>query len=115
MTKTEIKMEAEVKNGVNGNGNGSSDNGLSVETKELYTKATFPGRLVMFGAGSIGQCILPMLLRHTDITPDRMCIIANNSGGPSVAELYGIAFTEETITPENYSTILKKYLKKGDF
>src|SRR3989344_7951034 len=101
--------EVEIKNGVNG-----SDAALP-ETKELFTKATFPGRLIMLGCGSIGQCILPMLLRHTDIMPDRMRVIANNANGRSVALQHGIEFSDETFTEDNYGSILKKYLKPGDF
>ena len=83
--------------------------------KELYTKAKFPGQLVMLGCGTIGQCMLPMLLRHTDITPERMKIIAANGGAKESSAQYGVAFIEETLTPENYAAVLKKNLKEGDF
>jgi homospermidine synthase len=86
-----------------------------VVTKELYTKAKFPGRLLMLGCGTIGQCILPMLLRHTDITPERMRIVTANGVGKTVAEQYGIEYLSETLTPENYAGVLKKNLKEGDF
>jgi homospermidine synthase len=83
--------------------------------KELYTKAVFPGRLVMLGCGTIGQCVVPMLLRHTDMTPERMRIVASNDGGKGVAEQYGIELAVETLTHDNYAGILKKNLKEGDF
>ena len=59
-------------------------------TKDLYTKATFPGRLLMLGCGSIGQCVIPMLLRHTDMTAERMKIIASNDLGKGVTDEYAI-------------------------
>ncbi len=31
--------------------------------------AAFPGRLVIVGFGSIGQGVLPLLLRHLEIEP----------------------------------------------
>ena len=31
----------------------------------------FPGRLVFVGFGSIGQGVLPLILRHVGIPPDR--------------------------------------------
>jgi homospermidine synthase len=34
--------------------------------------ATLPGRLVIIGFGSIGQGVLPLLLRHLDIPPERI-------------------------------------------
>lgn len=83
--------------------------------KELYTKAAFSGQLVMLGCGTIGQCILPMLLRHTDITPERMRIITANDLGKHVAAGYGIEFLVDPLTHENYAAVLKKHLKKGDF
>lgn len=83
--------------------------------KELYTKAVFPGNLVMLGCGAIGQGIIPMLLRHTSITPEKMCIITADETGKQVAEYYGISFTVEPLTTENYKAVLKKYLAKDDF
>ena len=58
--------------------------------KELYTKVPFPGKLLILGCGSIGQCILPMLLRHTDITPEGMQIGAGDHGGEHGAAQFGI-------------------------
>lgn len=83
--------------------------------KDLYTKTKFPGKLLMLGCGSIGQCIIPMLLRHTDITPERMQIIAADEAGKSTADQYGIPFSIETLTRDNYKNILKKYLSPKDF
>jgi homospermidine synthase len=83
--------------------------------KDLYTKAVFPGRLVMLGCGAIGKAILPMLLRHTDITPDRMRIVSADDAGKNTAGEAGIEFVLETLTPENHASVLKKHLKEGDF
>ncbi|MBI2004549.1 homospermidine synthase [Patescibacteria group bacterium] len=89
-------------------------NGFSGE-KELYTKVPFPGKLLILGCGSIGQCILPMLLRHTDIVPERMRIIASEDRGKAVAEQFGIEFVIETLTQDNYVSVFKKQLSAGDF
>lgn len=95
--------------------NSISANGTTSVTKELYTKAVFPGRLVMLGCGSIGQGVLPMLLRHTDIMPERVKIIAADELGKGVAIEYGVEFVLETLTPENYAAVLKKHLSAKDF
>jgi len=92
---------------VNGNGN---ENDL----KELYTEAAFPRHLVMLGCGAIGQAILPMLLRHTDITSERIRIITADDMGKSVAERYGIEFIVNPLTPDNYASTLKENLSRGD-
>lgn len=83
--------------------------------KDLYTKAVFPGRLTMLGCGTIAHTILPMLLKHTDITPERMRIITANDFGKATADALGIEFVIEPLTHENYAKVLKKYLDKGDF
>ena len=69
--------------------------------KELYTKATFPGRLIMLGCGSIGQGIIPMLLRHTDITPERMKIVTAEDTGKAVAGQFGILFVVDPLMSQN--------------
>ncbi|MDP4020521.1 MAG: saccharopine dehydrogenase C-terminal domain-containing protein [Candidatus Adlerbacteria bacterium] len=83
--------------------------------KELYTKAVFPGNLVVLGCGTIGQGIIPMLLKHTDITPDRMTIVAAHDAGREIAERFGVKFILETLTEENYKAVLRKYLSPQDF
>ncbi|MDZ4226333.1 MAG: saccharopine dehydrogenase NADP-binding domain-containing protein, partial [Patescibacteria group bacterium] len=83
--------------------------------KELYTKAVFPGNLVVLGCGTIGQGIIPMLLKHTDITPERMTIVAAHDAGREIAERFGVKFILETLTEENYKAVLRKYLSPQDF
>ena len=41
----------------------------------------FPGRLVMVGFGSIGQGVLPLMLRHIDIEPERITIVTAEPRG----------------------------------
>ena len=45
----------------------------------------FPGRLVIVGFGSIGQGVLPLLLRHIDMRPDQIVIITAELRGQEVA------------------------------
>ena len=35
----------------------------------------FPGRIVFVGFGSIGQGVLPLILRHIGIAPERITIV----------------------------------------
>lgn len=83
--------------------------------KELYTKAVFPGRLVLVGCGAVAQGVLPMLLRHTDITPEKITIITADRMGKDLADGLGIEFIIEPLTPENHKALLKRHLSKGDF
>ena len=41
----------------------------------------FANRLVMVGFGSIGQGVLPLLLRHIEMTPDQITIITAEPRG----------------------------------
>ena len=75
----------------------------------------FPGRLVIVGFGSIGQGVLPLLLRHIDMRPDQIVIITAELRGQEVAREYGVRFIETALTPENYRTVLDAWLGGGDF
>ena len=69
--------------------------------------AVFRGRLVIVGFGSIGQGVLPLLLRHIEIDRARITIITAEPRGRAVAAEYGIAFEEAALTRENYRARLE--------
>src|SRR5215831_4050201 len=75
----------------------------------------FPGRLVIVGFGSIGQGVLPLLLRHLDIAAERITIITAEPRGHDVAAEYGIRFVETALTRSNYRALLEPQLGQGDF
>jgi homospermidine synthase len=75
----------------------------------------FSGRLVIVGFGSIGQGVLPLLLRHIEIDPDRITIITAEPRGHEVAAEYGIRFVQTALTRENYRAALEPQLAEGDF
>ena len=75
----------------------------------------FPGRLVMVGFGSIGQGVLPLLLRHIGIRPDRVVIVTAEDSGREEAEKFGVRFIKEPLVRENYRRVLETLLGRGDF
>jgi homospermidine synthase len=75
----------------------------------------FPGRIVIVGFGSIGQGVLPLLLRHIGIAPDRITIVTAADRGREEAGKYGIKFVKEPLTRENFRRILTPLLGRGDF
>ena len=77
--------------------------------------AAFAGRLVMLGFGSIGQGVLPLILRHIDMPKDRIEIVTSDDRGAAIAAEHGIAHTVLPLTRENYATVLRGRLSKGDF
>jgi homospermidine synthase len=72
------------------------------------------GRLVIVGFGSIGQGVLPLLLRHLEIGPDQITIVTAEPRGHEVAAEYDIRFIETALTRENYRTVLEPRLEPGD-
>jgi homospermidine synthase len=77
--------------------------------------AALRGRLVIVGFGSIGQGVLPLLLRHLDIEPSQIRIITAEPRGHEVAAEYGVAFDQTALTRDNYSGKLDPAIGAGDF
>ena len=77
--------------------------------------AKFDGRLVIIGFGTIGQGVLPLILRHIDIKPSRITIVTAEDWGGEEAADYGIRFVVEPLTVDNYRAILDPIIRKGDF
>jgi homospermidine synthase len=75
----------------------------------------FAGQLVIVGFGSIGQGVLPLLLRHIDMTPQQITIITAEERGAAVAHEYGVRFVQVPLTEENYVKVLEPLLGRGDF
>lgn len=69
----------------------------------------------MVGFGSIGQAVLPLLFRHLDLRPEQIRIISAGESGGEVAQEFGVSFTPQTLTEENYLEVLEPCLNKGDF
>lgn len=77
--------------------------------------AAFRGRLVIVGFGSIGQGVLPLLLRHLEIDPAQITIVTAEPRGRETAAEYGVAFAETPLTRGNYRALLGPNLGDGDF
>src|SRR5436190_23379293 len=75
----------------------------------------FSGRLIIVGFGSIGQGVLPLLLRHIEMPADKIVIITAEPRGHEVAAEYGIRFVETALTRDNYRSVLAAWLGAGDF
>jgi homospermidine synthase len=75
----------------------------------------FPGRILFVGFGSIGQGVLPLVLRHVGIAPERITIVTADDRGREEAAKYGIKFVKEPLTRENYRRVLNPLLGRGDF
>ncbi|MBL8670727.1 MAG: homospermidine synthase [Alphaproteobacteria bacterium] len=90
-------------------------NSLSSDSRLPLVRVPFDGRIVMIGFGSIGQGVLPLILRHLDVTPDRIRIVTASERGLDVAADYGVAVHLWPLTPDNYRQVLEPLLREGDF
>jgi homospermidine synthase len=75
----------------------------------------FAGRMVIVGFGSIGQGVLPLLLRHIDMSAKQITIVTAEERGHDEADEYGIKFIDEPLTRDNFVAVLDPLLGKGDF
>lgn len=76
---------------------------------------TFPGRILMIGFGSIGQGVLPLILRHIGgLSPDRVTIVTADDAGRAEAGRYGIRFIKYPLTHENFRHVLEPLVGRGD-
>ena len=77
--------------------------------------ADFPGRIIFVGFGSIGQGVLPLILRHIGCPPARMTIVTAEEQGSELAQSHGIKFIKERLTRENLRRTLEPLVGRGDF
>lgn len=74
----------------------------------------FDGRLAMLGFGSIGQGVLPLLLRHIEMDPRQIVVIKPSDRGLAAADEYGVPRLLSPIHRDNYRDVLKSHLQRGD-
>jgi len=75
----------------------------------------FPGRLIMIGFGSIGQGVLPLILRHVGLPAERITIVTAADAGKGEAADFGVRFILEPLTRENLRRVLDPLVGRGDF
>jgi homospermidine synthase len=77
--------------------------------------ASFSGRMLVLGFGSVGQGSLPLILRHIDMRPQQITVVTANEIGKEIAAGYGVRFCVEPLTADNYAAVLARELGPGDF
>ena len=84
-------------------------------SKATRFTSSFPGRILLVGFGSIGQGVLPLILRHIGIAPERITIVTAEDRGSEEAAEFGVKFIKERLTRENFRRVLDPLLGRGDF
>jgi homospermidine synthase len=79
-------------------------------------KESFGGRFLVIGCGSVGQCTLPILFEHFDISPQQVTVIdfVDNRSRIEALIKSGVTYSQKRFTPENYIQILSNHLSAGD-
>src|SRR6202790_3414783 len=75
----------------------------------------FPGRIVLVGFGSIGQGVLPLILRHLGLAAERVSIVSADDIGHEEAARFGVKFVKQRLTRENFRRTLHPLVGRGDF
>ena len=82
---------------------------------QFHQYATFSGRIVILGFGSIGQGVLPLILRNIAIDPARLSVLTADERGVHVAAEYGVKHEVIPLTRENHRAVLAERIGAGDF
>jgi len=75
----------------------------------------FHGRLVMVGFGCIGQGVLPLLLRHIDMPPQKILIVSPDNLDLALAGRHGVPCLHSSLSADNLNSVLAPRLTAGDF
>src|SRR5882762_1500979 len=75
----------------------------------------FGGRIVCVGFGSIGQGVLPLILRHIGTSADRITIVSAEDAGRAEAGHFGVNFVKIALTRDNYRHTLTPLVSAGYF
>jgi homospermidine synthase len=80
------------------------------------TRTPFDGRILMLGCGSVGQCTLPLVRRHIDMTANRITVLDFEDVRPKIEDSLkaGVNFKRDRLTQENYASMLGALVGPGD-
>ena len=71
-------------------------------------------RILLIGFGSVGQALLPLLLRYPGLPAPTIAVIAADEHGRPVADRFGIHLENRPLTPGNFRDLLHGRLQPGD-
>jgi len=78
--------------------------------------AEFEKRVLLLGCGAVGQCALPLLIKHLQVAPAKVTVMDFEDRRNVIREwtAKGVTFIQERITPENLGSLLGRQLGEGD-
>lgn len=85
-------------------------------TSKYKKYASFGGKILILGYGSVGQAILPLILRHINVPPENITVLEKDDHQKLFTKRHGgtkIKYVRTEILPSNYQTELSKYVEPG--
>ncbi len=78
--------------------------------------ARFENRVLVLGAGSVSQCVLPLLVEHL-VDAKQITIVDMRDNRQRVSEVItqGATYVQDQLTRENMDQFLSKFVSAGDF
>jgi len=78
--------------------------------------AEFEKRVLLLGCGAVGQCALPLLLKHLQVAPGNVTVLDFEDRREAIGEwtARGVTFVQDRVTPENLGSLLGRHLGAGD-
>jgi homospermidine synthase len=85
------------------------------ERRSPVQHASFAGRIVIVGFGSVGQGVLPLLVPVLGVRPERVTILAPDAAADGEAAQFGARVVRMALVPRNFEEVLEPLLGPGDF
>ena len=90
----------------------------AAKSKKSDNHAHFDKKILIIGYGSVGQAILPLIIKHISNDPSKITVIEKDDNGKVFRKRNtgnGVKYIKKEILPNNLTTILKKYTEPGSF
>jgi homospermidine synthase len=83
---------------------------MSARENGYPTFARLDGPVVVIGFGSIGRGTLPLILRHFDVKPEAIVVVAPDTANDALLHELGIRKITAAVTPGNFRSLLSPLL-----
>lgn len=84
-------------------------------TKKNELLAPFDGKITMIGFGSIGQALLPLLMRHFGVRAPDIRIVKPGEDRSGLAKELGVEVVPARLEEGNFAAVLEPLVGPGDF
>lgn len=75
----------------------------------------FNNKIILIGFGSIGQAVMPLLIKELGVSSEQIVVITADNAGEDVAEAFNLEVKICALSQKNYEAVLKEYLTPGNF